>query len=603
MTETVMPPLPVSEEDLIMPVDGEEEGENVITEYFITDEDTPQMIGKTDLIKKYVNTDLVGTPTEIVERHEELLDVETALDVAKAVDGSRQIIAGSRSLEKEVSPPYDPQLLLTFMQMDEVVHQVVKTKALDSVGRGYRLEPLKPVKITPAKHDNEDKDALDMDAVRAEVEIVELFISLCNENYGFQSVLYRAALDLESIGWAAIEVIRGVDKQIKKIDHIPAARIKPLRGWEGFIERQGQEKVHFQPFGQKVMSSAQTSAVTDNPLPYDPTLDDEEFADADWNMIDYETGESTSNFAKSASEVIWIQKHHPATIYYGISDTLPASAHVLANINIRNYLLQFFEHNTVPRFVVIIKGARVSPEVKEAILNYFQTHVRGRAHKTLVIPIPTGRGNVEVIFEKLDSDPKDGWFRESAKDSAHSIRMAHGVPASIAGFNDSASLGSGKGLAQAETYKDRVVTPAQNKWAEVVNELFKVGLGIKLIHLVFNQMDTRDEEAETRTVTTLQDRGDLSINEVRARLNYPPIPGGNRHFIKGKGGELIFIDELENAKGALKLAEEQVTRDEAAQKRSEDKPADPGGDRRVDIPAAKAPENSVDAVMRRGGKE
>jgi len=203
----------------------------------------------------------------------------------------------------------------------------------------------------------------------------------------------------------------------------------------------------------------------------------------------------------------------------------------------------------------------------------------------------------------LDSDPKDGWFRESAKDSAHSIRQAHGVPASIAGFNESASLGSGKGMAQAETYKDRVVTPAQNKWAEVVNNLFKVGLGIKLIHLVFNQMDTRDEEAETRTITTLQDRGDLSINEARARLNYPPIPGGNRHFIKGKGGEIIFIDEMETAKGALKLQEEKIEREEEAQKKLENKPDDPGGDRRENIPAKNASENSAAAVMRRGDTE
>jgi len=602
MSETAMPPIPISEEDLIFPEQGKEEGENVITEYFITDEASPQMVGKGDLLKKYVDSGIVGTSTEIVEQHGELVDVEQAVDTSKAIDGSRQVVADGKSLEKEVSPPYDPHLLLTFMQMDEVVHQVVKTKALDSVGRGYRLEPLKPVKITPAKHDEEDKDSLDMDEVRAEVEIVETFIRLCNENYGFQSVLYRAALDLESMGWAAIEVIRGLDKKIKKIDHIPAANIKPLRGWEGFVERQGMEKVYFQPFGQKVLSSAQTSAVTDEPVPYDPALDDETFEAAKWSMLDYETGEPTEAFGESASEVMWIQKHHPATIYYGISDTLPASAHILANINIRNYLLQFFEHNTVPRFVVIIKGARISSEVKEAILQYFQTHVRGRAHKTLVIPIPTGRGNVEVIFEKLDSDPKDGWFRESAKDSAHSIRMAHGVPASIAGFNDSASLGSGKGLAQAETYKDRVVTPAQNKWAEVVNHLFKVGLGIKLIHLVFNQMDTRDEEAEMRVLTTLQDRGNLSINEVRARLNYPPIPGGNRAFIKGKSGEIIFINELENAKGALKLAEEQRKREEEGQKRVENKQGEQGGDTRENIPPVNAPENSVDAVMRRGAE-
>ena len=51
-------------------------------------------------------------------------------------------------------------------------------------------------------------------------------------------------------------------------------------------------------------------------------------------------------------------------------------------------MLQFFEHNTVPRYAVVIEGAKLAKDVKDAIMQYFGQHVKGKAHKTLIIPVP-----------------------------------------------------------------------------------------------------------------------------------------------------------------------------------------------------------------------
>ena len=359
---------------------------------------------------------------------------------------------------------------------------------VDSVGRDYIFDPVAlpgGMKFDPAMQTDEDRAQID-----DEVRRIQMFTDDCNELVGFDGVLERAGMDLEAIGWAAIEVIRSRDMQIRRIAHIPATRVRVLRGWKGFVEVLGPNKyVYYQPFGQKVSSRTRRDPFTNKPESYSPTLDGElSPSNLDWNMIDRETGKSSSEFTQSANEIIWIPRHHSSTIYYGMSDIVPSLGYVLANVHIRDFQLQYFEHNTVPRYAVIIEGAKLAEPVKKAITEYFGSHVKGKAHKTLIIPIPAMRGEVKVRFEKLDADVKESSFLESRKTNAQAIMAAHGVSPAIIGISEHSELGSGKGLSQAEIYKDRIVTPSQRRWEKCLNRLFRLGLGVQLIALKFNPL-------------------------------------------------------------------------------------------------------------------
>jgi len=515
----------------------------ILTECYVTENGDGDfdLTTEDDVKKQLVNAvSMQGYESANIE--EEARDI---LDVRKYVEGSKQSLAIGLNNEKVVPPPYAPELMLKFLQLNEVVHQCVRVKATDYVGRGYRLMPVILEKLTKEYDEEDDKEDIPENYATDHAEVTK-FLNSANDVIGTESALFKAAQDYEGIGWAALEVIRGMDMKVLKLDHIPASRLRVIKGWAGFVEKgpDGKER-YYQPFGAKVVSTTRTNALTDRPERYDPDEDGELTANvAAFNMIHYETGEPTSNFKESANEVIWIPRHHPTTIYYGMSDNIPATSDILANAKIREYLLQFFDHNTVPRYVVVIKGAKLSPEVKKTILDYFSTHVRGRAHKTLVLPIPSGRGNIEVNFEKLDSDPADGWFRRTSQDNNENIRISHGVPTSVATFADASGMGSGKGLAQAEIYKDRVVTPGQKIWAAILNRVFKLGLGVTTVTLIFDELDTRDKEAAMRINTQLMDRGVLSVNDVRREMGLPPIKGGDRPFIKTNKG-ILFVDEME----------------------------------------------------------
>lgn len=462
-----------------------------------------------------------------------------------------------------VEPPYPPDVMQQIFEMEETNYRCCRVKATDSIGRGYSLKNTVPV-LSKGNTDIVDLDGSDnsfqgssgitKEVFQQQLDEVTAFISECSKIGDFEDVLEMASIDYEAIGWCAIEVIRSMDMKVKQLSHIPAARIKPLAGWKGFVEfEEGTDNVraYYQNFGDKLVK--QDGEVTET---YNPRLHGElSTSNLEWHLMDFKTGEKTVDFGQSANEVIWIKNNHPNTIYYGFADCIPALGAIIANVKIRNYFHQFFDHSAVPRFAIVVEGGKLSEPVMELINEYFSNEVKSSDRSTLIINVPSLRGEVKIRFEKLDTDQKEGDFLKTFDVNQKSIRTAHGVSGAIIGITDDAELGAGKGMSQAEIYKDRIVIPRQKKWASAINKLLRLGLGVNYVKIEFHPLDVKDRMVEAQILTLLQDRGDLSIDEVRDRFDYPPTEGGNRKYLKIKNNEgLLFIDSVDDATGKVMMA-------------------------------------------------
>ena len=462
--------------------------------------------------------------------------------------------------EDSIAYPYPVEILQDLLEMEETHFRCCKVKATDSVNRGYQLKNSVPIKLDSSFVDDADDEPslnaatpIERSLYNNEYTLVKDFIESCNEIDGFEGVLEMAAMDYEAFGWCAIEVVRSLDKKVRKIAHVPASRVQPLIGWKGFIETVNDDpdrtEMFYVPFGTKVVHKAIDPILNMEVVePYDPKKHgDISSPNVQFNLVDRKTGEPTDSFVNAANEIIWIKNNHPNTIYYGYTDVAPAIGAVVANIKIRNYFLQFFSHNAIPRYAVIVEGAKISPEVMKLIHNYFDSEIKKTSHSTLILNVPSMRGEVKVRFEKLDTEQKEGDFLKTSESNRQAIMTAHGVSGAIIGITDTAELGSGKGLSQAEIYKDRVVVPRQHKWERVIEYLFKHGLGVQYVKLKFNPLDIRDREAEMRILTSYADRGAMSINDIRDAIGMPPIEGGNRAFVKSRSGQLVFVDGFDDA--------------------------------------------------------
>lgn len=442
-----------------------------------------------------------------------------------------------------IDPPYPPLVLAAYLQIDEIHWRCVRTKVTDQVGRRYEISP-KPTQ--KGQYEQAEPDDAKKKKITNETKLVRNFIESCNPIDEFEGIIEAACMDYESVGWCGIEAIRSRDKMLSRLNHIPADRIRVRKDWKGFIElKSGNDHTYFQNFGEKVLSTRKDYLGQSDR--YDPIKDGpiEKNRRLQWNLIDRQTGEKTTNLDKAANELIFIRKIHPATVYYGLPDTVPAAGHIESNINIRDFFLQFFEHNAVPQYAVIVKGAKMAQPVKELIMKFFKEEVKGRAHQTLIIPVPSAGGEVEVIFEKLSADEREGSFQETRKNNRDAIMAAHGVSPAIIGIAEHSELGSGKGLSQAEIYKDRIVTPGQWRWGRMLTKMFKYGLGVTDICLEFDPLDIRDEKAQAETGRIRITSGQSSINQERQWSGFgDPIPGGDRPFIVLQGGQIVFIEDL-----------------------------------------------------------
>jgi capsid portal protein len=449
-----------------------------------------------------------------------------------------------------VEPPYDPQAMADLLESDETHFRAVTAKVLDSVGRAHMVDSFAKVVESEPTTDSTD-EVITKETFLSEAKLIKDFIRQCNPIKGFEETLRCAAMDREAIGWGAIEVTRSLDKKIKHIQHVPAARLRVLRDWKGFVEVRNTPGdgpyVFYQNYGEKVgVRRSSGDVVYKDFEPYDPHLHGPlDSSNLTWNLLDRKTGKPTEDLMASANEIIWLTKSHPNTIYYGYTDLVPALSALVANTKINDYLLQFFENNTVPRYVVVIKGANVDDEFKKLINDYFTKHIRGKAHKTMVITLSNTTGkDVEVEFKRIDSENKEADFLQTRKANSQQIQTAHGTSPAILGIAESAELGSGKGLSQAELYKDRIVTPSQKYWQDQLYKVFSKGLGVIHSYLRFDPLDIRDIRMQAEVHQMYLANGALSIDEVRNEIGFETVPNGNINFIRMANGALLKIEDL-----------------------------------------------------------
>lgn len=456
------------------------------------------------------------------------------------VDGSTQEgarvnqVGNNPDRVKLVQPPYDPLILAKFYEADEINFRACNVKVSDAIGRGYDLVRREGSKVSE-------------DTLEAQRKELRLFFRTCNKYDRFWGVWKQVATDYEAVGWGALEVVRSFDKRIARLVHIPAAKIMVMESWKGFAEnRTDGTRVYYQPFGMKVVSKNRKTA-TGEREPFDIEQDGS-WDMAEWNLQNRADYFPQDRLEDSANEIIYIPKNHPKTIYYGLPDIIPAIGYALANLNIRDFLLQFFDYNTIPQYAVIIKGADLSEEVKSAISTYFSRDIKGQQHRTLIIPIPSTVGaEIEVKFERLEQGSGEGHI-EDRRMNQTSIMVAHGVSPIVLGIADVASLGSGTGAAQLENYRERVVEPAQQMWAEQINEMLLNGLGITDIVVEFDPYSVEDRGSMLRDMLLALNAGAITINQLRDIMNFgKPIPGGDRPFVMSAAGP-IFIEDLAKVK-------------------------------------------------------
>jgi len=397
------------------------------------------------------------------------------------------------SLFQIVQPPYNVLYLAQLYDVSPYHHSAVNAKAANVVGLGYQFDNTwaTTMKIEDSMDTPKKLDKLRSKIEQAKVQLREYLESL-NSDDSFTETMKKVFIDLESTGNAYLEVGRTTQGKIGYIGHIPTTTMRIRRHRDGFVQVVYNRYTFFRNFGD---------TETPDQIGTDP----------------------------QPNEVIHFKVFTPSNTYYGVPDILSAKNAVAGDEFAQRFNLDYFENKAVPRYIIVVKGAKLTADSERKLLEFFQTGLKGRNHRTLYIPLPSDgeQGRVEFEMKPVEAGVQDSSFKNYAVENRDRILIAHRVPVSKIGMPQGVSLANAKDA--DKTFKEQVCRPRQEELE------FKVNLIIReftdAFVLRFNELALTDEETQSRIDDRYLKDQVITPNEVRARRGMAPLTGGDAVLI------------------------------------------------------------------------
>ena len=388
-----------------------------------------------------------------------------------------------------ITPPYNMYELANFYDTSFANHAAIDAKVENIVGLGYRFDIADRTALRLEMSDDESATERARNRIeRAKIELRDWLENL-NDDDSFTKIMEKVYTDVEATGNGFIEVGRTTKGEIGYIGHIPATTVRVRRLNDGFLQIIGQAVVYFRNFG------------ANNPNPV--------------------TADSRPN------EIIHIKSYSPLNTYYGIPDIVSAMQSLIGDQLASRYNIDYFENKAVPRYIITLKGAKLSGDAEDKMFRFLQTGLKSQSHRTLYIPLPgdTDGNKVEFNMQPIENGIQDGSFKEYRKQNRDDILIAHQVPISKLGGSES---GLAAALSQDRTFKEQVARPAQHHLEKVVNKIIKEKTDV--LELKFNELTLTDEIAQSQIIERYVKTQVMTPNEAREALDLPQRRDGDTPF-------------------------------------------------------------------------
>ena len=389
-----------------------------------------------------------------------------------------------------IEPTYNLEYLSKVYEISTYNYAAINAKVSNIVGLGYDFVETKKT------NDAFDSITDDKQLERARRKLNKLrqdlhaWLDTTNDEDTFTQTLIKVYTDLEATGNGYIEVGRTTGGNIGYIGHIPSKTMRVRRLRDGFVQLLYGKAVYFSNFGETEV---------ENPI---------------------------AGQEDRPNEIIHLKKYTPMNNYYGIPDIIAAQVALAGNELSGRYNLDYFENKAVPRYIITVKGAKLSPESERKLLEFFQVGLKGKNHRSLYVPLPsdTPDSKVEFKMEPIEAGNQEGSFEKYRKSNRDEILLAHRVPINKIGTPEGVNLAVARDA--DKTFKEQVCRPAQMILEKKVNAIFDEKTDA--LTLKFNELTLTDEDTQSQIDERYLRMQVITPNEVRIRKGMIPVDGGDK---------------------------------------------------------------------------
>jgi PBSX family phage portal protein len=388
-----------------------------------------------------------------------------------------------------VQPPYNIDYLAKIYEISAPHYAAVNAKVSNIVGLGYDFVESEATKERLADIDDEKS----LEKARRKLERMKIsineWIEATNEEETFVETLSRVWKDYETTGNGYLEIGRKNTGEIGYIGHVPAASMRVRRLRDGFVQIIGNQSVYFRNYGD---------TTTQNPV----------------------TADARPN------EIIHFKNYTPTNGYYGVPDIIASKSAMTGNEFAARYNLDYFENKAVPRYIITVKGAKLSNDAERKLLEFFQTGLKGKNHRSLYIPLPADNPDSKVEFkmEAVENGIQDSSFNTYRNANRDEILISHRVPINKVGTPQGVSLANARDA--DKTFKEQVCRPAQKNIEKRLSKIISEKTDIFI--LKFNELTLTDEDTQSKIDERYLRMKVVVPNEIRARMGLQGIPGGDQ---------------------------------------------------------------------------
>lgn len=389
-----------------------------------------------------------------------------------------------------ITPPWNLYELANYYDTSFANHAAIDAKVENIVGLGYDFDVSKSTMFR--LENQEEPKALARARKRIEKAKIELreWTESMNDEESFTETLTKFYTDVQATGNGYLEIGRTTSGKIGYIGHIPSTTMRVRRLRDGYVQIIGQKVVYFRNFGAR----------NQNPMTTDPR----------------------------PNEIIHYKEYSPLNTFYGVPDIMSAITSLQGDQLASQYNIDYFGNKAVPRYVVTLKGAKLSADAEDKLFRFLQTNLKGQSHRTLYIPLPgDSDGNkVEFDMKPIESGVQEASFKEYRIQNRDDILIAHQVPLSKIGGGDKSSIAAA--LAQDRTFKEQVSRPAQRNLEKIINRIVREQTDV--IEFKFNELTLTDEIAQAQIIEKYVKTQVMTPNEAREELGLPQRSDGDNPF-------------------------------------------------------------------------
>ena len=409
--------------------------------------------------------------------------------------GTKQINPGTvyrngYGLFDVITPPWNLYELANYYDMSFANHAAIDAKVENIVGLGYdfKISDRTQLKLEDGMDDDQRSRARNR-IERLKIELRDWLENL-NDDDSFTNTMMKFFTDVQATGNGYLEIGRTTNGQIGYVGHIPSTTVRVRRLKDGYVQIIGQKVVYFRNFGAK----------NPNPITADPR----------------------------PNEIIHYKEYSPLNTYYGVPDIMSAISALHGDQLANQYNIDYFANKATPRYVVTLKGAKLSAEAEDKMFRFLQTNLKGQNHRTLYIPLPGDSDNSKVEFDMkpIENGVQEASFNEYRIRNREDILIAHQVPLSKIGGGDSAAIAAA--LAQDRTFKEQVARPAQRNLEKMLNKIIREKTDV--IELKFNELTLTDEITQSQILERYVKTQIMVPNEAREVLGLPQRQDGDEPF-------------------------------------------------------------------------